>query len=157
MGYETPYTNDKSGGIQLAEDIIGLLSTPDKWCQGDMAQNMDGRACDADEPQACKWCLAGAIFKLTGIGGDTFHDAMFSAPDAVPSEFMDALDDSVKEMTHGIESVNTDYGEGPKNSVATVEQFNDEHQWHEVMWAVQRAKQKMGGDTPYTGGVPYVG
>ena len=37
-----------------------LLSTPDKWTQHTTARNTDGIVCNAWDPEAASWCLAGA-------------------------------------------------------------------------------------------------
>ena len=38
-----------------------LLASEDAWCQGDIAQNASGEPCLPGDPDACRWCLMGAI------------------------------------------------------------------------------------------------
>lgn len=40
-----------------------LIATPDKWCKKDCAQDFNGTATMIDSPDACKFCVAGAILK----------------------------------------------------------------------------------------------
>lgn len=47
-----------------------LLAKPESWCVTAMARNADGNARSPDDPDACRWCVAGAIFKCYR-GNDT--------------------------------------------------------------------------------------
>ncbi len=38
-----------------------LLSSPDKWCQGDFAKDAEGNSTKADSPAAARWCVVGAL------------------------------------------------------------------------------------------------
>ena len=38
-----------------------LLSEPDKWTKGALARDKQGDAIGVEVPDACKWCLLGAI------------------------------------------------------------------------------------------------
>lgn len=40
-----------------------LLADEDRWCQGSVAKNKWGVSVDVNAPNACRWCLAGAIAK----------------------------------------------------------------------------------------------
>lgn len=45
--------------------IYELLEKPESWCQNTYAMNKDGHSLMwYNCPDACKWCLMGAIFKL---------------------------------------------------------------------------------------------
>lgn len=53
---------------ELVDDIIAvrqLLSDPNRWCQRTMAANAKGRGTLFDQPEAVRWCLLGAICKVT--------------------------------------------------------------------------------------------
>jgi len=43
-----------------------LLSSPGKWCKDEMAKNVDGDDVDEFHPEACQWCLLGAIGVVYG-------------------------------------------------------------------------------------------
>lgn len=40
---------------------LELLSDPNKWARGFYAYDSSGLTCCGTEPQACKWCMVGAL------------------------------------------------------------------------------------------------
>jgi hypothetical protein len=50
--------------MNTKEVLIGVrekLSDPDRWCKHSAGKNSSGRSCAALAPEACSWCLTGAI------------------------------------------------------------------------------------------------
>lgn len=47
-----------------------LLDSPEKWCQGPYAEDASGEAVDERSPDACSWCLVGAISRCYMPDGD---------------------------------------------------------------------------------------
>ncbi len=47
-----------------------LLSDPSRWTQGTFARNRNGIPTSSNAPDACKWCLLGAIRKCYPEEGD---------------------------------------------------------------------------------------
>ena len=43
--------------------VRDLLTDESKWCKLDYARNKFGKGIDCDHPNACSWCLVGAIRK----------------------------------------------------------------------------------------------
>lgn len=44
-----------------------LLATPDTWTQNAYAENACGIAVDARGPNACRWCIEGALAKCFDV------------------------------------------------------------------------------------------
>lgn len=42
-----------------------LIENIDNWCQGFYALNKSGLPCDIDSPDAYRWCILGAIKRMT--------------------------------------------------------------------------------------------
>jgi hypothetical protein len=40
-----------------------LLSSEDRWCRVHLAMNKDGKATAPNDPDACRWCLLGALLR----------------------------------------------------------------------------------------------
>ncbi len=47
-----------------------VLCDESNWAQGSDAVNSDGRACDVEGREACRFCLAGALIRAYGIRSD---------------------------------------------------------------------------------------
>jgi hypothetical protein len=45
-----------------------LLADPSRWIKGEIAQNAAGDARNPDDPDACKWCMNGALIHCAGSG-----------------------------------------------------------------------------------------
>jgi len=43
-----------------------VIANPDNWIQNSMAQGIDGWQTSVSDPQACKFCSVGAIYKVNG-------------------------------------------------------------------------------------------
>lgn len=41
--------------------LAGRLARPESWCQGEFARTKSGISISAESPQACQWCLLGAL------------------------------------------------------------------------------------------------
>jgi hypothetical protein len=50
---------------------FAIVSNPNTWCQDSYALDSDGDTVPSLNIGACKWCSAGAIAKVVGVGG---HD-----------------------------------------------------------------------------------
>lgn len=42
-----------------------LLSSPERWCRGDMARKKNSRSTCGCDPEACQWCIVGALVRFT--------------------------------------------------------------------------------------------
>lgn len=47
--------------------VLGLLSDPSNWTTNAYARNKDNQQVQSTSPEACKWCLLGAIIKCYSI------------------------------------------------------------------------------------------
>lgn len=45
----------------VLDRVYRLLEDKKKWTKGTLARNDKSRACDVDDPDACKFCLIGAV------------------------------------------------------------------------------------------------
>lgn len=52
---------------EAIEAVSALLARPEAWCQGWEARDAAGQPVPAESPEACAWCLLGAIAR---VGGD---------------------------------------------------------------------------------------
>ena len=58
-----------------SKTVSDFLSSPDKWCKGEMAKNADGDEAAEFDPEACQWCLLGAIGVIYGIWTPQYDEA----------------------------------------------------------------------------------
>ena len=49
--------------VDLLNKARKLIETPDRWCQGDFARDEKGESVITVSPEACKWCMIGALEK----------------------------------------------------------------------------------------------
>lgn len=49
-----------------------LIENIDNWCQGFYALNKSGLPCNIDSPDACRWCILGAIKRMTECEMDPY-------------------------------------------------------------------------------------
>lgn len=63
-------------------NLFDLLKNEWQWTQLSMARNKNGTSVGPLDPEACQWCLIGAIAKVEGIEGDVneVHKAMEFSP-----------------------------------------------------------------------------
>jgi hypothetical protein len=47
--------------LELLIAARDLLADPSRWIKGKVAQNATGDARNPDDPDACKWCMNGAL------------------------------------------------------------------------------------------------
>lgn len=52
-----------AGGLRAVRE---LLSAPERWTQGENARDAEGHYVSPECPQACCWCLEGAILRVWG-------------------------------------------------------------------------------------------
>jgi hypothetical protein len=50
---------------QYLRDVRALIDTPEKWVKGFYAANADGRPVRPNDPAACKFCIRGAMDRVT--------------------------------------------------------------------------------------------
>jgi hypothetical protein len=55
-----------------ADFIVAKLTNPGVWCQGAWAEDNEGYATYANDPNAVKWCLTGFITRFT-LDSDTLN------------------------------------------------------------------------------------
>lgn len=53
--------NDNESPKALLEEVSELLDVPEAWVQDIEAKTEAGQACDPESPDACRFCLAGAL------------------------------------------------------------------------------------------------
>lgn len=49
-------------------EVRGLIDTPEKWEQGTWARDADGNPTHATRPEACAFCISGAVLRVVGDG-----------------------------------------------------------------------------------------
>ncbi len=49
-----------------------LIADPASWCQGSLARDQDGNSLGSGDPDACQWCMIGAIEKSLFITSKAF-------------------------------------------------------------------------------------
>ena len=60
--------------------VAKLLESPDRWCQGASARNEKGDGIYSESPDACRWCIAGAILRIYGsLGCPAVYEKMQDA------------------------------------------------------------------------------
>jgi len=62
-------TVNAKGALPLLEAARMLLDDPDAWVQGAYAKDADGLPAHEMSPEACRWCLSGAIRALCPLDG----------------------------------------------------------------------------------------
>ena len=53
---------------ELLIEARKLIEAPERWCQAQFAYTVDDRPTHAADITACKWCMDGAIDKITAQG-----------------------------------------------------------------------------------------
>jgi hypothetical protein len=48
----------------VIDKAIELISDPARWTTGVMARNKDNESVDYSDPEACRWCVLGALKKV---------------------------------------------------------------------------------------------
>ena len=77
-------------GLKQARD---LLAAPGRWCQGRLAETVGGDACTPDDAGACRWCMVGALWRVSG-GDVRYRNRLFRAAARglpIPAPFGDAI------------------------------------------------------------------
>lgn len=49
-----------------------LLASPSSWSRGELARGPDGKRLDWYDPNACSWCVLGALYKCFGDRPERF-------------------------------------------------------------------------------------
>jgi len=63
--------------LEVLKGARDLLADPERWCKGAFALDAHGNLlADGFEPGACKWCLAGAIEKISGRSSMEYEPAL---------------------------------------------------------------------------------
>lgn len=55
--------------------VRALLADPNAWCQGANARRADGLSTGVRHEDACKWCVNGALLKVTYDRGGSDYEA----------------------------------------------------------------------------------
>jgi hypothetical protein len=63
----------------ILADARALLSDPERWTTGTLAQREDGLPVDPWSPSACCWCLVGALQCVARRGGAPYSDEYAAA------------------------------------------------------------------------------
>ena len=74
----------------ILKEAARLLSSPDSWCQGDLARNHLGAPADVDSDSAVKFCALGAI-RRASRGNDYINTAYLWAEALLPPPVVDLL------------------------------------------------------------------
>lgn len=67
---------------ELCRQVYEVLKDPKQRCVGFSAKDAEGRAVEGNSPDACRWCLSGAVAKVVGrssVGIEVFDQSLFSA------------------------------------------------------------------------------
>lgn len=56
---------------EILRSILRLFKDPKNWCKGSMARRADGFRTNSTDPQACSWCLDGAVTVMSKAAKDT--------------------------------------------------------------------------------------
>lgn len=75
--------------IKILDEAKDLIEKG--WHQGYFAQNADGRDVDSSDPNACAFCVLGAVFHAAGDKpAGLAYDALIAvSPGGMPAEFND--------------------------------------------------------------------
>lgn len=76
-----------------------LLADPARWCQGTAARDSGGREVYVEEPDAVRFCLTGALWKVYGMTGPALYHAIQAVSDVNP-DVKDALGQWNDSHTH---------------------------------------------------------
>lgn len=101
----------------LLIEARNLIENPKQWCQMQFAYTANGCATHAMDIKACKWCMEGAIQKVT-------------AQRRVPAG---VRDECWKKLAFAVEP------SGPFRTTNPVSEFNDTHGHRAVLAAYDRA------------------
>lgn len=59
---------------QTLQEVYELLKDESHWTQDASARDSKGRPCSSVAPQACQWCLMGAISKVGNPTSNDFYE-----------------------------------------------------------------------------------
>jgi hypothetical protein len=62
--------------LEVLRGARELISDPERWTQGEYARNAEHEAVNFLSPEACRWCLVGALAKASGRDPDDHEPAM---------------------------------------------------------------------------------
>lgn len=62
----------------LLEKVRELLSDPSHWSRGAWARDAAGKACEPNSPDACSFCLSGAMMRLGGADWQAISEAAWA-------------------------------------------------------------------------------
>jgi hypothetical protein len=65
--------------------VIALIENPKAWTQGVPARDVEGTSVPPNNQQACKWCMLGALTKVTATY-DSWQEAMGKIRDAMQGD-----------------------------------------------------------------------
>ena len=59
---------DNMAKVKEHKTVLSLLKSPNRWTQGNIAEDKAGNWVSATSQKACRWCLLGAIIRVHGYG-----------------------------------------------------------------------------------------
>jgi hypothetical protein len=80
--------------VQLLEAAKEKINTPEKWCKRANARDANGTEVKALSPNACQWCIDGALMSANGSDHGPYWDAYYAIGTAIgcgPLRFNDRL------------------------------------------------------------------
>ncbi|WP_419917476.1 DUF6197 family protein [Candidatus Poriferisocius sp.] len=114
--------------ITIVEEARDILGSPSAWCQFALALSEHGESLQPDDPDACAWCLTGAIDAAACIyvSSDSQHPAVIAARSALAEAISSGW-----VMAHPVAS-----------TVSNIAEWNDAstRSWSDVSAALDRAE-----------------
>ena len=85
---------------QLLSQARDLISEPGHWTKRVLARNAKGEAISPTSPDACSWCIIGALVKVSG-SEELAQEALPAIGNAIRSEFPHLASFSITDFNDG--------------------------------------------------------
>ena len=80
--------------VGILRQIKRLLSDRDKWLKNSQAKNDKGRVVEPNSPDACSWCLVGALRKVCGSDFHTYNVVYLALAQRTDKALLTSFNDS---------------------------------------------------------------
>lgn len=60
--------------LEVLEKARALIADKKRWTQREFARNRRSETVSPDDPEACRWCAAGAVMRVLGLAESDLYD-----------------------------------------------------------------------------------
>ena len=95
--------------VEYLKQVKALIEKPENWAKDNFARKSNGNATQINSPEACSWCLTGALMKVSDMNNgkimfnERLHDIVqtdYEFIKAVETLFFEVSPSSCKGYTH---------------------------------------------------------